>query len=118
MYPTLKENPDYTSVINQRHYDRIKGYIDEAQDRGAEVIEINPSDEDFDQQPNHKIPPTLILNPTEDMDVMKEEIFGPLMPIKTYKNFDEVIKYINLKPKALALYYFGNNKNEIGSRRN
>ena len=53
-----------------------------------------------------KYTPTLILNPTEDMDVMKEEIFGPLMPIKTYKNFDEVIKYINLKPKAFGPLLF------------
>ena len=112
-FPTIKNNPDYTSIIHLNHYERLNSMVEDARNKGAEIIELNPANEDFSQQEHHKIPPTLILNPTEDMDVMKEEIFGPLMPIKTYKNFDEVIKYINLKPKALALYYFGNNNNEI-----
>tara|TARA_Y100001970_G_scaffold72340_1_gene91769 strand:+ start:1546 stop:3000 length:1455 start_codon:yes stop_codon:yes gene_type:complete len=112
-FPTIKNNPDYTSIIHLNHYERLNSMVEDARNKGAEIIELNPANEDFSQQEHHKIPPTLILNPTEDMDVMKEEIFGPLMPIKTYKNFDEVIRYINLKPKALALYYFGNNNNEI-----
>ena len=112
-FPTIKNNPDYTSIIHLNHYERLNSMVEDARNKGADIIELNPANEDFSQQEHHKIPPTLILNPTEDMDVMKEEIFGPLMPIKTYKNFDEVIKYINLKPKALALYYFGNNNNEI-----
>ena len=113
MFPTLKENPDYTSVINQRHFDRLKGYITEAQEKGAEVIEINPSNEDFDQQPNHKIPPTLIINPDEDLSVMKEEIFGPVLPIKTYSDISETINYINSKDRPLGLYYFGEDTKEM-----
>src|SRR6185437_1847138 len=66
MFPTLKDNPDYTSVINQRHYDRLQGYLDDARAKGAEIIELNPAKEDFRQQPYHKIPPTLVLNPTDD----------------------------------------------------
>jgi len=112
-FPTIKNNPDYTSIIHLNHYERLNSMVEDARNKGADIIELNPANEDFSQQEHHKIPPTLILNPTEDMDVMKEEIFGPLMPIKTYKNFSEVIKYINLKPKALAIYYFGNNNNEI-----
>ena len=113
MYPKIKDNPDYTSVINERHYDRLKGYISEAKDKGIEVVEINPNNEDFNQQPNHKIPPTLIINPDEDLLIMKEEIFGPILPIKTYSNISETINYINSKDRPLGLYYFGQDKKEM-----
>ena len=108
MYPTLKDNPDYTSVINQRHYDRLQGYVADAKAKGAKVVEINPAKEDFTQQPYHKIPPTLVLNPTEDMKIMQDEIFGPLLPVKTYGSIDEVVGYVNDHPRPLGLYYFGN----------
>ena len=111
-YSDLKYNPDYTSVINQKHYDRLNGLLSDAKDHGAELVEINPADEDFTQQESHKIPPTLVLNPTDEMQIMKEEIFGPLLPIKTYKDIREPINYINKNDKPLGLYYFGNNKNE------
>jgi len=112
MYPTLKDNPDYTSVINQRHYDRLKGYIDEAKAKGAKVVEINPAREDLRQQPYHKLAPTIILDPTDDMKVMQDEIFGPVLPVKTYKAVDEAIGYINAKPRPLGLYYFGEDAGE------
>ena len=73
MYPTLKENPDYSSVIDQRHYDRLMGYLDDARSKGAEIVEINPAREDFRQQPFHKIPPTIVLNPSDDMKIMQDE---------------------------------------------
>jgi len=107
MFPTLKDNPDYTSVINQRHYDRLMGYIDDARAKGAEIIELNPAKENFSQQPFHKIPPTIVLNPTDDMKIMKDEIFGPLLPVKTYDKMDEAIGYVNDHPRPLGLYYFG-----------
>ncbi len=112
MYPDMKNNDDFTSIINQRHYDRIQGYISDAKEKGAEVVEINPSNEDFSQQPHHKIPPTIILNPTEDMQVMQEEIFGPVLPVKTYKDVSETVDYINSKDRPLGLYYFGEDTKE------
>ena len=112
MYPTLKDNDDYTSVINQRHFDRLQGYLEDAKSKGAEIVELNPAGENFSQQPHHKIPPTLVLNPTDDMDIMKDEIFGPLLPVKTYKSSDEAIGYINDNPRPLGLYYFGSDKTE------
>lgn len=112
MYPHIKDNPDYTSVINDRHYERITGYIDDAKSKGAEVIEINPADEDFSQQEHHRIPPTLILNPTDDMQVMQEEIFGPVLPIKAYDRTEELLDYINDHPRPLGLYYFGQDRDE------
>lgn len=112
MYPTLKDNPDYTSVINQRHYDRLTGYLEDAKAKGAELIELNPAKEDFRQQPFWKIPPTLVLNPTDDMAVMKDEIFGPIMPVKTYEAVDDAISYVNEHARPLGLYYFGSDAEE------
>ena len=109
MFPTIKDNPDYTAVIADRHYDRIKGYIDDARSKGAEIVEINPAGEDFSQQQHRKIPPTLILNPTDDMKVMQEEIFGPVLPIKSYSTMDEAIGFVNGRDRPLGLYYFGSN---------
>jgi len=108
MYPTMKDNPDYTSMVNQRHYDRMMGYLEDARDKGGEVIEINPADENFTQQPHHKIPPHLVLNPTEDMEVMKNEIFGPILPIKSYTTLEEAVAYVNGRDRPLGLYAFGN----------
>jgi coniferyl-aldehyde dehydrogenase len=112
MFPTLKDNPDYTSVINQQHFDRLKGYIEDAKGKGIRTIEINPAEEDFTQQTAHKLPPTLLINPSDDTQVMQEEIFGPLLPIRTYREIDEVTNYVNTHPRPLALYYFGTDSGE------
>ncbi|MBO6555645.1 MAG: coniferyl aldehyde dehydrogenase [Pseudomonadales bacterium] len=112
MFPDLKDNPDYTSIVNERHYERLNGYLDDARDKGANVVEINPADEDFSQQEHHRIPPTLVLDPTDDMKVMQDEIFGPLLPVKQYKDVDETLAYVNSKDRPLGLYYFGQNKSE------
>lgn len=107
MFPTIKDNPDYTAIIAQRHYDRIKGYVDDARAKGARVIEIKPEGEDLTQQEHRKIAPTLIIDPTDDMKVMQEEIFGPVLPVKTYGVLDEALDYINKHDRPLGLYYFG-----------
>jgi len=113
MYPTLLTNPEYTSVVNERHYQRLNAYLADAQERGATPEPINPANEDFaGQEGTHKIPPTLIVNPPEDSQVLEEEIFGPLLPIRTYRDFAETIAYVNAKPRPLAAYYFGNNREE------
>lgn len=108
MYPKLLDNEQYTSVVNERHYQRLTGYLAEAEERGVKTIAINPAGEDFSQQQGtHKIPPTLIPEPPEDLKVLQEEIFGPLLPIRTYREFSETIDYINSRPRPLAAYYFG-----------
>ena len=113
MYPTLLENEQYTSVINERHYQRLNAYLDEARERGESIISINPANEDFSQQQGtHKIPPTLIPEPADDLKMMEEELFGPLLPIRTYRDFEETIDYINRKPRPLAAYYFGDDQAE------
>ena len=113
MYPKLLENPEYTSVINDRHFNRLQENIADAQAKGGDVIECNPASEDFaSQQGTYKIAPTVIKNATDDMRVLQEEIFGPLLPIKTYKDFNETIDYVNANPRPLAAYYFGQDKGE------
>jgi len=88
------------------------GYLDDARSKVAEIIEINPAKENFSQQPFHKIPPTIVLNPTDDMKIMKDEIFGPLLPVKTYETVDEAIGYVNGHARPLGLYYFGSDGKE------
>lgn len=112
MYPTLLENPDYTSVVNARHRDRLTSYLDDAKAKGGEVIEINPANEDFGASNRHKMPLYLVRNPTEDMKVMQEEIFGPVLPIKTYERIEETIDYVNGHDRPLGLYYFGEEEAE------
>ena len=112
LYPDIKDNADYTSIVNERHFDRLNGYIEDAKAKGAEVVEINPANEDFSQQQHRRIPPTLLLNPDDDMQVMQDEIFGPLLPVKSYTEVDETIDYVNKKARPLGLYYFGQDKSE------
>lgn len=113
MFPTMLNNPDYTSVVNERHQQRILSYIDDARQKGADVREINPAGENFSQQKTtHKVPLTMVVNPSDDLQVMQSEIFGPILCVKTYKNVDECIRYINSHPRPLALYYFGYDKQE------
>lgn len=112
MFPTLKDNPDYTSVINARHFQRLQEYLTEAGEAGVELIELNPINEDFTDQKHHKIAPTLLKNPGDNLKVMQDEIFGPLLPIKAYKDIGEVVAYINARPRPLGLYWFGSDIHE------
>jgi len=112
MFASLLDNDDYTSIVNERHYDRLNGYIEDAKQKGARVVEINPANEDFRQQPTHKIPPTLILDANDSMKVMQDEIFGPVMPVKTYGDLDEAVDYVNGHARPLGLYYFGADERE------
>ena len=111
-YPDIKDNEDYTSIINERHYNRINSLIEDAKEKGANVHQINPSNEDFTQQEFYKIPPTIITNTSDDMRVMNEEIFGPVLPVLEYENIDDALSTINAKDRPLALYYFGTDKKE------
>lgn len=105
-YPHLDANPDYTTIINERHFRRLRGYVDEARARGMRVVEINPAKEELGL-PSRAFPPTLVIDPSDDLALMREEIFGPILPVKSYLTIDEAIDYINARPRPLALYYFG-----------
>ncbi len=105
-YPTLADNPDYTSIINDRQLARLNGYISDATSKGAQLIPL------FDQGQQRRMGHSLLLNVSDDMTLMQDEIFGPLLPIVPYNGIDEAFAYINQRPRPLALYYFGYNKRE------
>lgn len=104
MYPSLRDNQDYTSIINDKQYNRLQGYLDNAREQGAQLIEINPQNEQLDDV--RKVAPTVLTGVTTEMRIMKEEIFGPVLPIMEYEQIDDVIEFINSRPRPLALYYF------------
>jgi coniferyl-aldehyde dehydrogenase len=104
-YPRLGDNPDYTAIINDHHYKRLSRQIDEARDRGAKIIEINPASEVLDPA-RRKIAPTLVVGAPADAECMTEEIFGPILPVVGVDSVEEAIAYINARPRPLALYYF------------
>ncbi len=112
MYPKILDNKDYTAMVNDRHYQRISANLADAEKRAIRTVTINPADEDFTKNPSQKIAPTLIINPDDEAMCMQDEIFGPILPIKTYKNFEETISYINNRPRPLAAYFFGKDKAE------
>lgn len=112
MYPTLRDNDDYASIVSDRHFDRLKGLVEDAREKGADVIEVNPADEDFSNANSRKMPLTILRNVTDDMKAMQEEIFGPVLPVKTYKAIDEAIDYVNANDRPLGLYYFGEDSGE------
>lgn len=109
LYPSVSGNSDYPAVVNERHYERIAGYIEEAKAAGARVEAM--SDDSYNAQ-EQRIPLHLVVNPGEDLRIMQDEIFGPAMVVKTYKQLSDCIDYIADKPHPLGLYYFGNDKEE------
>jgi coniferyl-aldehyde dehydrogenase len=106
LYPTLADNRDYTSIVDKRHYARLHGLLADAKSRGARIVEINPARETLDPAAR-KIAPTLVLNVRDDAAIMREEIFGPLLPVVAYDELDDAIRYVNQRDRPLALYWFG-----------
>jgi len=106
MYPSIRNNGDFTSVISEKHVRRIQSYIDDAEKKGAKVIQINPANETFEPLKDRKMPIHLVVDATDDLLVMQEEIFGPILPIVTYKTLDDAIAYVNERPRPLSFYVF------------
>jgi coniferyl-aldehyde dehydrogenase len=112
LYPRLADNPDYTAIVNDRHRARLRSYLDDARDKGARIVEINPAGESFDDA-GTKMAPVLVRNPTDEMRVMQDEIFGPILPVVEVDGVDEAIRYVNAHPRPLALYYFDHDRARI-----
>jgi coniferyl-aldehyde dehydrogenase len=108
LYPKFRSNPDYSGIISERHLQRLRELIEDARARGAAVIEIEPLDSSA-SAPGRQLAPTLLLNVTDSMRVMSEEIFGPVLPIVPYDTLAEALAYINRRERPLALYWFGQN---------
>lgn len=111
-YPTIQDNPDYTAIINDRHYRRITDLLEDARDKGARILPLAGDNESLPDPATRTIPPTIILGVTEEMAIARDEIFGPLLPIRTYASIDDAIAYVNAHPRPLALYYFGSDTHE------
>lgn len=108
-YPTLAQNPDYTSIVSPRHHARLTGAIEEARAGGATVLSL----EDDGTAQFRKIPPTVVIDAPEDSLLLREEIFGPILPVIAYDTLDEVAKYINARDRPLALYAFSKDSAQL-----
>jgi len=101
-YPAAMQNDDYTNIVDDRQYARLKSWLEDAQQKGAKVETMQDGDSYDDQR--HRMLPHLLLDTTEDMQLMQDEIFGPLLPILPYDTIDDAIRYIKARPHPLALY--------------
>jgi coniferyl-aldehyde dehydrogenase len=106
LYPGGPASEDFTSIINERHYGRLRALLAEAEAKGARVIEVGASPEAAQSRP-HTLAPTVVLGATSDMEILNQEIFGPILPIVPYGKIEDAIARINAEPRPLALYYFG-----------
>ena len=108
LYGTDPRNPDYTSIVNQAHYDRLEDLLSDATAKGGR---IDMRVEDIsDWKALRKFPPCLVLSTTDEMRVRQEEIFGPILPVIPYDQADEAIAYVNSRDRPLALYWFGTDR--------
>ncbi|BEO66927.1 aldehyde dehydrogenase [Serratia marcescens] len=105
-YPDGPTGDDYGAIINDRHYHRLHDLLADAQARGAQIIPVGHRPDSASERPK-TLAPTLVVGAPDDSRIMQEEIFGPLLPVRTYAAFDETIDIINAGPRPLALYYFG-----------
>ena len=108
MYPRLGDNPQYSAIVNERHRARLRGWIEEAKSAGARIEEMNAAHEDLSGSP--KIAPHLVVGAPEGSRVMREEIFGPVLPVVPYAKLADAIAYVNARPRPLALYVFDHDK--------
>ncbi len=111
-YPSWLGNKDFTSIVNERHYERLQGLLKDAEDKGAKLVPLNHAGETEDPAA-HKMIPTLVLDATEDMAILQDEIFGPLLPVVPYDSLDDALDYVNDHPRPLALYYFDHDKGRV-----
>jgi coniferyl-aldehyde dehydrogenase len=103
-YPDVMRSPDYTAIVNERHFARLTGYLDEARARGAEIVTLAPGA--APDPVTRRFPPTIVLDAPSDCRLMREEIFGPILPVIGYVGFEDALAYVNAQPRPLALYYF------------
>lgn len=106
MFGTDPANKDYTSIISDRHYERLEGLVADAAQRGAKILQPAKAD-DPNWKAHRKFPPTLIVGATEEMAAMQEEIFGPVLPVLGTRDPAEAIAFVNKRDRPLALYWFG-----------
>jgi aldehyde dehydrogenase (NAD+) len=108
-YSETAENSDYyCRIVNQKHFDRLMSYLEEAKTNQTTIALGGNSNSN-----DNYIEPTLVFDVPEDSKLMQNEIFGPILPVKTYSKVEEAVDYINSKEKPLALYIYSKNKKNI-----
>ncbi|MTI18088.1 coniferyl aldehyde dehydrogenase [Rhodobacteraceae bacterium RKSG542] len=106
MYPRWQENKDYSSIINDRHFARLNGLLKSAGEQGAQAHSVP----DANVEAGRKLAPHVLTEVTDDMAVMQEEIFGPLLPVIAYDELEDALEFVRARARPLALYYFSNDK--------
>lgn len=112
LYPSLDANPDYTAILNERHYGRLRDLVTDARTRGAVIHEINPASEALDAD-GRRMAPVVLTRVPEDALVMQEEIFGPVLPVLAYEDLEAAYGFINARPRPLALYLFSHEREVV-----
>jgi len=112
LYPKWSGNPDYTSIISTQHFERLKGYITDAISRGATKVPLG-SQEAPTSTTDKLFTPVVLLDTNDSMQVMREEIFGPILPVLTYRDLEEALEFVNAHERPLALYYFDYNAGRL-----
>ncbi|MCB5191526.1 coniferyl aldehyde dehydrogenase [Methylobacillus arboreus] len=110
-YPAGPLSDQYTSIINEHHFRRLSSLVDDARDKKARVVEVGINPHEAVQRP-HSLPPVVVLDVSDEMSIMQEEIFGPLLPVVTYQDIEGAIAFVNARPRPLALYYFGDDNDD------
>ncbi|MCM8571132.1 coniferyl aldehyde dehydrogenase [Gramella jeungdoensis] len=109
-YPDIANNEHYSHIISDKHYQRLSRLLEDAQSKGASVVEISSGTASIEGK---IFTPKLVFNVNDKMEIMQQEIFGPILPVVNLENFEEAVEYVNEKPKPLALYYFDKSKKRI-----
>ncbi len=107
MYPTVAGNEDYTSVVNERQKQRLQQLVADARNKGATVHVIG---EENIADGSRRMPLHILTDVNDDMPVMQEEIFGPVMPVIPYDSLEQALEFVRDRPRPLALYYFSYDK--------
>jgi len=108
-YPNIATNKQYSYIISEKHSQRLKSLLEDAKQKGASIVELCPAE----NVPEGMMTPKLVLGVNEQMKIMQEEIFGPLLPVLDLDTYKDAIDYVNALPKPLALYYFDTNQKRI-----
>ncbi|MBP7917448.1 MAG: coniferyl aldehyde dehydrogenase [Arenimonas sp.] len=103
-YPNMAANPEYTGIINERQSSRLQAWLDEAKAAGVRTIACGP--EHNVAEGLHLMPPTVLVNPPDNLTVMQQEIFGPLLPVLTYRTLEQALDFVLARDKPLAFYLF------------
>lgn len=113
-YPSIHDNPDFTAIISEGHFSRLTGLLEDAREKGATITEVYP-EESGSSANTRKMPPRVVSNVNDDMAIMQEEIFGPLLPVVGYETPKDALAFVSERPHPLAMYGFSNDKGFVES---